>query len=205
MTVSAKILGTMTVLMTLAGGCGSTQVRTVYRYAGHDVATMVEVNIVPGPMPPNETFSGSYHSSQIGDVFLEQTGDSVVGTYAYDRGACHATGRIEGQARGNLVRFTWTESQRACGRIAPLTGKGYFLFWLDSNTPIPNGRVNGEWGVGANESGGGPWSLFRDRVRRQRPTETTNNEREGVFDQSPSTPSTGSSGGAAPVPAPLPP
>ncbi len=160
-------LAGLVALAAVVTACASTpQTRTVYRYAGNDTATMQDVDIRPGPMPDGEGFTGSYHSTQIGDVYLEQTGDSVVGTYEYDRASCHATGRIEGTAQGNLLRFHWTESQRACGRIAPMRGRGYFLFWVDT---AGNGRANGEWGVNNNESGGGPWSLFRDRVRRQPP------------------------------------
>jgi len=160
------LAGLLALAVVVTACAGSSQNRTVYRYAGNDTATMQDVDIRPGPMPDGEGFTGSFHSSQIGDVFLEQTGDSVVGSYAYDRASCHATGRIEGTVQGNLLRFHWTESQRACGRIAPMRGRGYFLFWMDSAN---NGRANGEWGIGTADSGGGPWTLFRDRVRRQPP------------------------------------
>ena len=196
----------LTVVLVATGACsGSTQVRTTYRYAANDPLTSAAIDVRPGPMPASESFSGSFHSQQIGEVFIDQTGDAVVGTYAYDRASCHATGRIEGTAQGNFMRFTWTESQRACGRIAPLTGRGYFLFWVDSAS---NGRVNGEWGVGANDSGGGPWALFRDRVRRPAPPPPST-ESEGAFDAPGTSSSSGSSatpapGGAAPGPTPAP-
>lgn len=181
-----------------AAACGGTQsVRTTYQFVGNDPATMTDVNIRPGPMPDNESYSGSYHSQQIGDVFLDQTGDAVVGEYAYDRANCRATGHIEGSAQGNLYRFTWTESQAACGRLAPLRGRGYFLFWKDS---AGNGRLSGEWGTGDAESGGGPWGAFRDRVRRQpgeqRPAAAAPSG--GVFNDSPTT----SPSGAPSTPAP---
>ncbi|MEZ4409796.1 MAG: hypothetical protein R3A52_25480 [Polyangiales bacterium] len=168
------------VVMVAALGCSASRQRVDYRYAGHDQATMTDVNVVPGPMPANESFTGSFSSPQIGDVFLEQTGDSVVGQYSYPRGACRATGRIEGRVEGNLLRFSWTESQRSCGRLGLLRGKGYFLFWVDS---AGNGRANGQWGFNDNETGGGPWSLFRDRVRRQPPAEEHNND--GAFSDDP--------------------
>ena len=167
---------TLTTMM-LFGACSGPQVRTNFRYTGYDSATMANVDVVRGPMPGNESFSGSYNSGQIGDVFLEQTGDLVVGQYSYNRASCRATGRIEGHVEGNLLRFNWTESQRACGRIAPLSGRGYMLFWLDT---AGNGRTNGEWGMGEADSGGGPWSLFRDRVRRQPPVEESN-QPDGPF------------------------
>jgi hypothetical protein len=173
--MTARALPLTTLL--LLSACAGTQARTNYHYAGNDPATMVAVDINQGPMPANESYSGSFHSEQIGDVFLEQTGDLVVGQYIYNRASCRATGRVEGHVTGNLLRFNWTESQRACGRIAPLTGRGYMLFWVDS---AGNGRTNGEWGMGDNDSGGGPWSLFRDRVRRQ-PTPDETPTQDGPF------------------------
>ena len=155
---------TMLTLGLLTAACASTQTHPNYRYAANDPATLVAVDVRPGAMTSGESFSGSFHSEQIGDVFLEQTGDLVVGQYAYNRASCRATGHIEGRVEGNLMHFSWTESQRLCGRIAPMTGHGYMLFWIDS---AQNGRANGEWGFAENEGGGGPWSLFRDRVRRQ--------------------------------------
>ena len=188
----------LTLLLGSAACSGSQTIRTTYRYAGNDSATMTDVDIRPGAMPDNDTFSGSYHSQQIGDLFLEQTGDHVVGTYAYDRGNCRATGRFEGSAQGNLLRFTWTESQASCGRLAPLRGRGYFLFWKDS---AGNGRVNGQWGTGENESGGGPWSGFRDRVRREpgeAPPPVAGRTGEGVFTDAPRTPPPGAPTAPAP-------
>ncbi len=198
---SMKIHARTLLLPLLLGtaACGASQAnRTVYRYTGNDPATMTDVDIAPGVMPGNESFTGSYHSQQIGDLFLEQTGDHVVGEYADDRANCRATGHLEGSAQGNLLRFTWTESQAACGRLAPLRGRGFFLFWMDS---AGNGRVNGRWGSGDEESSGGPWAGFRDRVRRQpgeaRPA-AAGPTGEGVFNDSPTTSPSGGTSTAAP-------
>lgn len=181
----------MTALFTLSTiACsGSGPRHTDYRYqTANDPATNEPANVVPGPMPASESFTGSYHSQQIGDIFLDEQGDTVIGTYEYDRASCHATGRIEGRRSGNLLHFSWTESQAECGRLAPLTGHGYFLFWKDSGE---NGRINGEWGLGQDESGGGPWSGFRDRVRRQPQRRNATPGGGGVFDEG------ASSGGSA--------
>lgn len=188
----------LSLLLASASCASSDAVRTTFRYSGNDPATMTNVDITPGPMPEGESFTGSYHSQQIGDLFLEQTDDHVVGQYAYDRANCRATGRLEGSAQGNLFHFTWTESQAACGRLAPLRGRGYFLFWKDS---AGNGRVNGEWGTGNSESGGGPWSGFRDRVRRE-PGNTApavaGQSAESVFRDSPTTTPSGEATAPAP-------
>lgn len=188
----------LTMLLGAAACSGSQSNRTVYAFTGRDPATMTDVDIRPGPMPGTESFSGSYHSQQIRDVYLDQTGDHVVGDYRYDRANCPAQGHIEGTAQGNLLRFTWTESQAACGRLGLLRGRGYLLFWVDS---AGNGRLNGRWGMGESESDGGPWSAFRDRVRRElndrRPT-VAGQSSEPVFNDSPTTAPSG--GTSAPAP-----
>ncbi len=192
---------TVTLLLALSAfGCSSSgRIHTNYVYhSDNDPVSGRAVNITQGPMPDGETFTGSYHSPQIGDLYLDQQGDTVIGQYEYDRAACHATGRIEGRVTGNLMRFSWTESQAACGRLQPLTGRGYFLFWKDTNADnITNDRINGEWGVGENESGGGPWSALRDRVRRQPPSASgTSSSGGGVFEDA-NNPPGGSSGGSS--------
>jgi hypothetical protein len=199
------IRSTALVLVTLAAfGCSSSgRIHTNYAYnSDADPVTNRPVHITQGPMPDGESFTGSYHSQQIGDLYLEQMGDIVTGQYEYDRAACHATGRVEGRVTGNLMRFTWTESQAACGRLQPLTGHGYFLFWKETTDDgAVNERLNGEWGVGDNDSGGGPWSAFRDRVRRQPPSQSGNATGGGVFEDangsSGGTSSGGSSGGSS--------
>ena len=183
-----------------AFGCSSGGRRNVnYAYhADQDPVTNEPAHVTQGAMPSGESFTGSYHSPQIGDVFLDQAGESVTGTYEYDRAACHATGRVEGRVTGNLLRFSWTESQAECGRLQPLTGHGYFLFWKDS---AENGRINGEWGVGEDEAGGGPWSATRDRVRRQ-PQQRTGSSGGSVFEDANGAPPAtgGSSGGSSGAP-----
>lgn len=186
-------------LVSLAAfGCSSGGRRAV-NYAYHseqDPVTNEPAHVTPGAMPSGESFTGSYHSPQIGDVFLEQTGEVVTGTYEYDRAACHATGRVEGRTNGNLLSFSWTESQAECGRLQPLRGRGYFLLWKDS---AENGRINGEWGVGDEESGGGPWSATRDRVRRQ-PQRRAASSGGGVFEDGNGSSSGGSSSGGSSTP-----
>jgi hypothetical protein len=188
----------LALIASAAFGCSSSgRVRTDYVYhSDADPVTGHPVHQAQGPMPDGESFSGSYHSQQVGDLYLEQMGDIVTGQYEYDRAACHATGRIEGRVVGNLLRFTWTESQAACGRLQPLTGHGFFLFWKETTDDgAVNERLNGQVGMGDDESGS-PWSAFRDRVRRQPPAATTTTG-GGVFEDANGTPSTPSSGGSA--------
>lgn len=145
--------------------------RTAYVYATDaDSVTNEPVNVGHVEMPFGETFAGSYHSPQMGDLYLDQSGERVTGTYEYDHGPCRATGRIEGRAVGNLLRFSWSEDQSQCGRMAPITGHGYLLFWQQrARDNVLNARLDGEYGFGDAELGAGHWSAFRDRVRRPTP------------------------------------
>lgn len=175
-------------------GCASAPppVHRAYVYATEaDPISGRAVNVGQVDMPPGETFAGSYYSAQLGDMFLDQTGNTVTGTYEYDRAACHATGRIEGRVAGTLLRFTWTESQATCGRPAPIVGHAYFLWWQERNADgTMNVRLNGDWGFGDEEVGGGRWSAMRDRMRRSRRGSTA--------------PASSGGEGAAPAPTPAP-
>jgi hypothetical protein len=193
---------TVILLVSLASfGCASSgAARTNYVYHNDaDPVTNRPVHITQGPMPEGETFTGSYHSQQVGDLYLEQMNDIVTGTYEYDRAACHATGRLEGRVTGNLFRFTWTESQAACGRLQPLTGHGFFLFWKETTDDgAVNERLNGQVGMGEND-GGSPWSAFRDRVRRMPPAQSNTGGPGSVFEDANAVrPAAPSSGGTAP-------
>lgn len=158
-------------------GCASSPrpVHHSYVYAtDRDPASGRPVNIGQVDMVPGESFTGSYHSQQLGDVYLEQNGMDVTGVYSYDRASCRARGRLRGRTAGNLLRFTWTEDQSLCGRFQPIAGRGYMLFWLERNDDgAVNGRLDGEWGMGEQELGNGHWSAFRDRVRRPTPADLT--------------------------------
>ncbi|MFO0604978.1 MAG: hypothetical protein U0324_17480 [Polyangiales bacterium] len=169
-------------------------VHHAYVYASdNDPLSGQPVNIGQVDMPLGESFSGSYHSAQLGDVFLEQAGANVTGTYQYDRGSCRTLGRLEGRTAGNLLRFTWTEDQSLCGHLQPLTGRGYMLFWMERNRHgVTNARLDGEWGMGDAELGNGHWAALRDAVRRN-PPQQSGPARRGIFDE-----------GAAPTPAPTP-
>ncbi len=170
-------------------GCASApphRVHHSYVYAtDHDPASGRAVNIGQVDMLPGETFSGSYHSQQLGDLYLDQRGMDVTGVYSYDRASCRSRGRLQGRTAGNLLRFTWTEDQSLCGRFQPITGHGYMLFWMERNDDgAVNGRLDGEWGMGEEELGNGHWSAFRDRVRRDTPAElmAPPTQQRGVFE-----------------------
>lgn len=161
-------------------GCGGPQRAQSYVWEGLDEATSQRVSIRQGPMPSNHTFTGVYRSPQIGDLELVQTGDAVVGRYEYDRGSCHVTARVEGTATGNLLRFNWREDHRVCGRIAPVVGRGYFLYHVERAGDIERGRLFGRWGYGEDDHQGGPWVAFKIMDRQpsmlENQGETSGNE-----------------------------
>lgn len=158
---SASLAALVVALSAGAWSCSGPQRSNQARWTGTDDATGQPVNIVQGAMPENHSFNGVYQSPQVGEIHLIQTGDSVVGRYEYDRGSCHATGRLEGTANGNVLHFNFTESQRECGRLAPITGRGFFLYHVESMGEVTRGRLFGRWGYGQNEEGGGNWMGFK--------------------------------------------
>ncbi len=117
-------------------------------------------NLTPGPMPDGGSFTGVWFSPQYGEMHMMQTGASVVAEYTKDE----RSGRIQGTATGNVLRFEWRERRELVSGVPQtLRGRGYFQYTVGDD-----GRHNilGEWGIDNNEVGGGPWNAYRLRNRR---------------------------------------
>jgi hypothetical protein len=87
---------------------------------------------------------------------LVQTGNAVVGEYKKDE----RSGKLNGSVEGDLLRFDWVE-RRALVSNKPVEtkGKGYFKYMID---PSNNEHViKGEWGIGNQMTGGGPWNGWK--------------------------------------------
>ncbi len=113
-----------------------------------------------GPMPQGGTFTGVWFSPQYGEMQMMQTGNAVVGEYVKDE----RSGRIQGTAQGDLMRFEWTEERELVeGRPSVTRGRGYFRYSID-----PSGKHNllGEWGIDDDETGGGDWNAYKMQNRR---------------------------------------
>ena len=83
------------------------------------------VSIAEGPMPSGGSFTGVWHSPQYGRMQMVQTGSSVIGEYEKDE----RTGRIQGTARGNVMRFEWSEEREMVAGVPLRTrGRGYFRY-----------------------------------------------------------------------------
>ena len=114
--------------------------------------------IKAGNMPEGGDFSGVYFSQQYGQMNLIQNGSSVVGEYESEM----RSGKIQGEVQGDLMRFEWNEAKAMVSNRAQNTkGHGYFRYMIDS----ANGQhvLKGEWGLGDQETGGGPWNAYKQK------------------------------------------
>ena len=140
-----------------------------------------------GPMPEGGTFTGVYHSPQYGDMNLIQNGSAVVGDYKQEM----RSGKIQGEAEGDVLRFEWVESKAMIGnRPTETRGHGYFKYKIDAG----NGDhvLAGEWGLGESNSGGGPWNAYKQKNKEPHlSSESRSSGGEGKSDEDES----GSSGG----------
>jgi hypothetical protein len=117
-------------------------------------------NISAGEMPDEGTFNGVYHSPQYGEMHLVQNGSAVAGKYKSEM----RKGKIQGEAEGDLLRFEWTEYKAmVSNRPQETRGHGYFRYVIDKGTG--DHVLKGEWGIGDNEAGGGPWNMYKMKNR----------------------------------------
>jgi hypothetical protein len=143
---SCHMLSVAALALGLVAGCGGDGVR--------------HANVSAGPMPDGQTFTGVWHSPQYGEMQVIQTGAHIVGEYTRDE----RTGRIQGTAQGDLLRFEWQEERELIrGRPTTTRGHGYFQFQIGGDG---DAYIVGEWGHDDNETGGGPWRAARDRRRQ---------------------------------------
>jgi hypothetical protein len=127
----------------VAAGCGG---------AGGRVA------LTPGAMPEGGEFGGVWNSPQYGRMDMVQTGSTIVGEYTKNE----RSGRLEGTAQGDLMRFTWTERRELVAGVPRVNrGRGYFRIVKDAE----GFKLLGEWGHDDSETGGGPWNAVRTRWR----------------------------------------
>lgn len=115
-------------------------------------------DIEAGTMPQGGSFTGVFHSPQYGEMNMIQTGDSVRGEYKKDE----REGKITGTVEGDILRFEWVErKEMVANRPTETKGRGYFRYLIDKS----NGDhvIKGEWGIGVQESGGGPWNAWKSK------------------------------------------
>ena len=111
-------------------------------------------------MPGEGTFTGVYFSPQYGEMNVIQNGTAVIGEYKQEM----RTGKIQGEASGDLLKFEWVEQKAMVSNRAQETrGHGYFRYLIDKS----NGDhvLKGEWGLGEKNMGGGPWNAVKSKRR----------------------------------------
>jgi hypothetical protein len=115
-------------------------------------------DVSAGPMPEGGTFTGVFFSPQYGEMNMIQNGSSVVGEYKHEL----RSGKIQGEAEGDLLRFEWVERKAmVSNRPQETRGHGYFRYAIDSGSG--DHVLKGEWGNGDAETGGGPWNAYKQK------------------------------------------
>lgn len=123
-----------------------------------------------GPMPEGGTYTGVYFSPQYGEMHLIQTGHEVAGWYSQNE----RVGRIHGTVSGNVMHFVWEEKREMVpGKPEITRGHGYFVYHIDhekrGESEYEVHRLEGEWGMDNDETGGGPWTATKSLRRKPEP------------------------------------
>jgi hypothetical protein len=131
----------------------------------------------PGPLPQGATFYGVWESPQYGNMHLCQSGDQVIGDYAKHERA----GRIQGSVDGDLLIFQWEDRRELVeGKPQIRRGRGYFRIEIGEDG---DQYIRGEWGMGDDLSGGGPWNAVK--LRRGEPDRCTGVDEPVTLDEKP--------------------
>jgi hypothetical protein len=118
-----------------------------------------------GALPQGATFYGVWQSPQYGSMHLCQSGKQVIGDYVKNERA----GRIQGDIDGDLLIFQWEDRRELVqGKPQVRRGKGYFRIEIGEDG---DQYLKGEWGMGDEISGGGPWNAVK--MRRGEPDRCT--------------------------------
>jgi hypothetical protein len=132
--------------------------------------------IVAGKMPEGGNFHGVYHSPQYGEMNMVQNGSAVIGEYKQEM----RTGKIQGEATGDLMKFEWIERKSLVSNRAQETrGHGYFRYIVD---PANGDHIlKGEWGLDDAMLGGGPWNAYKAKNKEPKLSQETSSggESEG--------------------------
>ena len=113
------------------------------RHETIDVTSGRMLRFGPAAMPNGGTFSGRYWSPQLGELFLEQRGDQLTGSYFNELFGCRMNGRLRGHRLENRAEFTFAERYSGCADARDLSGVG-FVFYADQGPDAPMVRLFGE-------------------------------------------------------------
>jgi len=152
---SALRISGLVLAVVVAAGCGGSQ-------AG-------SANVQPKNMPPGGDFDGVFQSPAYGRMEFTVDGSTVLGLYEGER----HWGRIEGQIRGDVMTFHWTQwNADMQGKVRESNGRGYFRYVIDVEGGATSSRevhrIKGEWGYGEAETGN-KWGAVKlsNRAKKQ--------------------------------------
>jgi hypothetical protein len=117
-------------------------------------------NVTPGDMPAGAKWDGVYFSELYGYLHIRESGGHVKGRW--ERTHKDKWGEIEGDVKGDVFKFTWSEYTRGLvGPNAKKSGKGYFKYKRPEGTNVDD-QIVGEIGRGEDEAGE-PWDAIKQR------------------------------------------
>jgi hypothetical protein len=103
-----------------------------------------------GEMPAGGEWQGVYYDKVYGYLHIVTDGKTAQG--AWRTGGGDAYGELQGEADGDLLRYTWTQHKIGMvGKEAESSGKGYFRYTIPK---VGESHVIvGEWGLGDSDAG----------------------------------------------------
>ncbi|MEO7036463.1 MAG: hypothetical protein ABI548_21140 [Polyangiaceae bacterium] len=103
-----------------------------------------------GEMPAGGEWQGVFYSPVYGYLHVLADGKTVQG--AWRTGGGDAYGELQGEADGNLMKYTWTQHKIGMvGAEANSSGKGYFVYSIPKAGEAH--KISGEWGLGDSDAG----------------------------------------------------
>jgi hypothetical protein len=117
-------------------------------------------NVAQGDMPSGAKWDGVYYSELYGHLHIKTEHGKITGRWETphkDR-----WGEIEGEANGDVLRFSWSEWNRGLvGPNAKRVGKGYFKYKRPEGDNVDD-QIVGEIGRGEDEVGDA-WEAIKQR------------------------------------------
>ena len=103
-----------------------------------------------GEMPAGGEWQGVYYDKVYGYLHVVTDGKTAQG--AWRTGGGDAYGELQGEADGDILRYTWTQHKIGMvGKEAESSGKGYFKYTIPKAGE--SHVIVGEWGLGDSDAG----------------------------------------------------
>lgn len=143
-------------LLVLLAACGG----------GSRNAAQMNTQIQDAPMPEGGEWAGVWFTNW-GEMTIEVDGSSVVGQFCDEDN--NRYGRLEGTARGGVLRLHWRTSDVSMGNVPRTTeGSAIVAFSFVQQGETQGSRFEGTWGFNRSNAGGGPLRGDRSGHRSDR-------------------------------------